>query len=53
VIHPVKKFLQVKIDTPTVTFGHIFLRLCHCLMSKSPRSKTVATFRKRSISAPF
>src|SRR5918912_1285877 len=41
VIDSIEEFLQIKINAPAVAFDDILLRLCHCLMSRSPRSKAV------------
>src|SRR3954452_13829625 len=49
VIDSVEKLFQVKIDAPAIAFSDILLRLCHCWMGGSPRSKTVAAFRKRPV----
>src|SRR5581483_8315191 len=53
VIDSIEKFLQVKIDAPAVTFSDILLRPCYCLMSGSPRPKTVAAFGEGPIPAPL
>jgi len=46
VIDSIEEFLQVEINAPAAAFGDILLRLCHCLMSRPPRSKTVAVIGK-------
>src|SRR5207302_7016092 len=49
VIDSIKKFSQVEINHPAVTFGNILLRLCHRLMGRASRSKTVAVFGERRV----
>jgi len=48
-IDSIKKLLQVDINAPAAAFGDILLRLSYCLMSRPPRSKTVAVIGKLRI----
>src|SRR3954466_9039676 len=49
----IQEFLQVEINAPAVAFGDILLRLCHRLMSRPSRPKTVAVLRERPIALPL
>jgi site-specific DNA recombinase len=53
VINSIEKFLQIKINHPAVTFGDILLRLCHRLMSRPSRPKTIAVIGKRPVPPPL
>src|SRR5262249_47593997 len=51
VIDSIKKFFQVEIHHPTVSFGDILLRFVYRLLRATPRSKTVAVFGERRVPA--
>src|SRR5580765_393305 len=53
VINSIEKFLQIKINHPAVAFGDVLLRLCHRLMSRPSRPKTVAVIGKRPVPLPL
>ncbi len=53
VIDSIEKFLQVEINAPAVAFGDVLLRLCHCLMSRPPRSEPIAVIGKRRVPLPL
>jgi len=48
-VHPIKELLQIHVNHPFVSLRYISLRLGHCLMSTTTRTKTVAVDRKGRI----
>src|SRR5437879_11253077 len=49
----IQKFFKVEINYPAVAFSDMLLRLCHRLMRRSPRSKTVAVIGERWVPPPL
>src|SRR5579863_4360084 len=52
-IDSIEELLQVEINAPAAALSDILLCLRHCLMSRPPRSKTVAVIGKLRVPPPL
>ena len=53
VVHAVKELFQIKIYDPAVALLDVFLRLRHCLMSRSPWPESVAVLAECGVPIAF